>query len=84
MPFHARSAMTGSSCPDDTDDFSPEVAFSSVVAALLREPIVGKKMPGWATVKQMAAMAVILGKTVSYRDIMVAMNRQILTFHRAP
>lgn len=76
--------MTGSSCPDDTDDFPPDVPFSSVVAALLREPIVGKKMPGWATVKQMAAMAVILGKTVSYRDIMVTMNRQILTFHRAP
>ena len=52
--------MTGSSCPDDTDDFSPDVPFSSVVAALLREPIVGKKIPGWATVKQMAAMAVIL------------------------
>lgn len=60
MPVHARSVMAGSSCPDDTDDFSPDVPFSSVVAALLREPIVGKKIPGWATVKQMAAMAVIL------------------------
>ena len=60
MSLHARSAMTGSSCPDDMDDFSPELAFSSNVATLLREPIVGKKIPGWATVKQMAAMAVIL------------------------
>ena len=84
MSFHARSAMTGSSWPDDTDDFSPDVPFSSVVAALLREPIVGKKMPGWATVKQMAAMAVILKKTISYRNIVVVMSRQILTFHQAP
>lgn len=60
MSFHARSAMTGSSCPDDMEDFSPDLSFSSVVTSLLREPIVGKKMPGWATVKQMAAMAVIL------------------------
>ena len=61
--------MTGSSCPEDMDDFSPDLSFSSVVATLLREAIVGKKMPGWATVKQMAAMAVILEITISYRDI---------------
>jgi hypothetical protein len=62
MFFHARWAMTGSSCPDDMDDFSPGFSFSCVIAALLREPIVGKKMPGCATVKQMAAIAVILEK----------------------
>ena len=66
MSFYARSAMTGSSCPDDMDDFSPDLSFSSVVAALFREPIVGKKMPGCATVKQMAAIAVILENKVSY------------------
>ena len=76
--------MTGSSCPEDMDDFSPDLSFSSVVAILLREPMVGKKMPGWATVKQMAAMAVILEKTVSYRGPVAALNRQILTCHRAP
>ena len=76
--------MTGSSCPDDMDDFSPALSFPSVVAILLREPIVGKKIPGWATVKQMAAMAVILEEAVSYRDIVVDIDRQILTFHRAP
>lgn len=65
--------MTGSSCPDDMDDFSPDLSFSCVVATLLREPIVGKKMPGWATVKQMAAMAVILENTVSYRDIVITL-----------
>jgi hypothetical protein len=63
--------MTGSSCPEDMDDFSPDLSFSSVVATLLREAIVGKKMPGWATVKQMAAMAVILESTISYCDIVV-------------
>jgi hypothetical protein len=52
--------MTGSSWPEDMDDFSPDLLFSSVIATRLREPIVGKKMPGCATVKQMAAMAVIL------------------------
>jgi hypothetical protein len=55
-----RSAITGSSCPEDMDDFSPDLPFSSILATRLREPIVGKKMPGCATVKQMAAMAVIL------------------------
>jgi hypothetical protein len=65
MSSYARSAMTGSSCPDDMDDFSPDLSFSSVVAALLREPIVGKKMPGCATVKQMAAIAVILEKRLA-------------------
>ena len=78
MTFHARSAMTGSSCPDDTEDFSPDVPFSSVVAALLREPIVGKKIPGCASVKQMAATAVILEKTFSYRAVVVVMNRRYL------
>jgi hypothetical protein len=42
-----------------------------VVATLLREPIVGKKMPGCAIVKQMAAMAVILEITISYCVIVV-------------
>jgi hypothetical protein len=76
--------MTGSSCPDDMDDFSPDLSFSSVVAALLREPIVGKKMPGCATVKHMAAIAVILAEKVSYYHIKVTVYHEVLTFHRAP
>jgi len=83
MPSYDRSAMTGSSCPDDMDDFSPDLLFSSVVAALLREAIVGRKMPGCATVKQMAAMAVILAKAVSYRGFAVTVIH-ILTFHQEP
>jgi hypothetical protein len=66
------------------DDFSPDLSFSSLVATLLREPIVGKKMPGWATVKQMAAMAVILKENVSYRDIVINVHQRALTFRRAP
>ena len=76
--------MIGSSGPDDMEDFSPDLLFSSVVAILLREPMVGKKIPGCATVKQMAEMAVILGKMVSYRSPAVSVYQNMLTFHRAP
>jgi hypothetical protein len=41
--FHERSAMTGSSCPEDKEeDFSPVSALSSVVMGRFLELIVGK------------------------------------------